>query len=676
MLRSVSSPSPLRATFAVAIVGAYFVIGALTVTGFLLSVHSIDLVFAVRFAESQALLERNRILSRVDREVALAVKLADDPIVRLWAVAENDPRLKPLAMEELESYRRSFTDHSYFIAPLPSRHYYIHDSKSDQVQVTTLNPDLAADAWYFQTLRDVGSFALNVDFDRVIQAAKVWINVILRDSTGRKIGICGTGIDITDFVKSILQPGDTATTTILLDRAGVIQVHPNTAYVLRNAGTKLGAKLTLYDLLSIPDQGDDVRRAIADLADGRRDVATMSLKVEGKGYQAALSAMPGIGWFNLVLVDVSHVLRPRDFLPLAATMLASLLLLLLVVALILSRAVLRPLSALAAASRRIAEGQWGIQIPAARSAEMGQLTNAFNAMSATVKSTTEGLEMRVQERTQELMRANNALQESQDLIMESLAYARRIQAGILPGPDVMAKSLPEHLVIYSPRDVVGGDLYLVRQFDGHIVAAAIDCMGHGVPGAFMSMTVHAVLSHVLDAVCNDDPARVIAELDRNLRDTLHRDTLHRDAAERRLDSGLDIALCVCSPARGTAVYAGAGLPLFVGDGREVVEVKGGSRRVGYRSQGTGAAWVNHTVTLGPRSTLYLVTDGFLDQSGGRQGFGFGRQRFVELIGRVASLPLGQQEAAFREALAEWQGARRQRDDITVVGFRMPRGVQG
>jgi len=659
---------PLRRTFAIAVVCAYLVIGAVTVVGFLLSVRSLDSVFAARFAQTQALLEKNRILSRIDREVALAMKLADDPIVRLWAVAEDDQRLRSLAMGQLESYRRSFTDHSYFIAPLATRHYFIHNSSSpnDQVQVTTLNPDLPSDRWYFDTLRTVESFALNVDYDRLIAAAKVWINVVIRDEAGRKIGVGGTGIDITDFMKSILQPADSRTITILVDRSGAIQAHPNASYVLRNAETKPGtAKLTIFDLLSTPREGDGVRRAIDDLSAGRGEVASMPLTVEGKGYLAALSSMPGIGWYNLVLVDVSRILRLEDFMPLAGTILASLLLLLIVVAAILSRSVLRPLSALAAASRKIAEGHYGIQIPPVRSDEMGQLTRAFNAMSSTVKSTTEGLELRVQERTRDLTHANQALQESQRLIMESLTYARRIQAGILPGPDVLTRILPERLVIYSPRDVVGGDFYLVRQFSGHFVAAVIDCMGHGVPGAFMSMTVHAVLSHVLDAVCNDDPARIITELDRNLRETLH-----REASDGRLDSGLDIALCVCTPAAGKAVFAGGGLPLFAWDGREVTEVKGDHRRVGYRSPGSGAAWVNHSILLGPATTLYLVTDGYLDQAGGERGFGFGRQRYMDLIGSHATLPLREQESAFRQALNAYRGAMQQRDDITMIGFRV------
>jgi sigma-B regulation protein RsbU (phosphoserine phosphatase) len=645
---------------------AYVAIGVVTVIGFLLSAQSLNLVFASRFARTQALLAKNKILSRIDREVALAQKLADDPIVRLWAVDEDNQRVKTLAMDQLESYRRSFADHSYFFAPLASLHYYIHNSSSrdDTVQVTTLSPTLPADRWYFDTLKSVESFALNVDYDRLIEATKVWINVILRNDGGQKIGIGGTGIDITDFLKTILEPAESNAITILVDRAGVIQAHPNAAYVLRNAEAKGGsAKLTAFDLIADRREADWLRGAISDLSEGRAEVLSTAMTVEGKRYLAALSSMPEIGWFNLVLVDASHVLRARDFLPLAAAIFVSLLLLLLVVAVILSRAVLRPLSALATASREITAGRYGVQIPAGRSDEMGQLTSAFNTMSATVRSTTEGLETRVQERTRALTSANTALRESQQLIMESLSYARRVQAGILPGPEELASILPERLVLYSPRDVVGGDLYLVRRFPGRVVAAVVDCMGHGVPGAFVSMTVHAVLTHVLDAVCSDDPARIIAELDRGIRETLH-----RDGSDKQLDSGLDIALCVVA-ADGSAVFSGAGLPLFLWDGRTVTEMKGDQRRAGYRSPGSGASWTNRAVPRDPALTLYLVTDGFLDQAGGEKGFGFGRRRFTEMIARHAALPLGEQEAAFRADLRSYQGDLPQRDDITILGFR-------
>lgn len=117
-----------------------------------------------------------------------------------------------------------------------------------------MSPDLPSDAWYFETLRTVESFALNVDYDRLIQAAKVWINVVLRDHEGRKIGVGGTGIDITDFMKSILQPADSRTITILIDRTGVIEAHSNDRRLLRRMGKILlisdGYQARLMDLNS------------------------------------------------------------------------------------------------------------------------------------------------------------------------------------------------------------------------------------------------------------------------------------------------------------------------------------------------------------------------------------------------------------------------------------------
>ncbi|HYW85768.1 MAG TPA: SpoIIE family protein phosphatase, partial [Spirochaetia bacterium] len=126
--------------------------------------------------------------------------------------------------------------------------------------------------------------------------------------------------------------------------------------------------------------------------------------------------------------------------------------------------------------------------------------------------------------------------------------------------------------------------------------------------------------------------------------------------------------------------AGAGLSLFVWNGREVAEVKGDVHRVGYRSPrggpgnpGSGSAWTNHTVAVERDTALYLATDGFLDQAGGDRGFGFGRQRFVDMIGSRAALTMAEQEREFRSALSAYRGAMSQRDDITVLGFRPGKG---
>src|SRR5208337_409587 len=155
----------------------------------------------------------------------------------------------------------------------------------DRVERTTLSSDLVSDRWYFDAMRSVEKFALNVDYDRLIRAAKVWINAVLRDARGVKIGLCGSGIDITDFLQSVLQPADSNALTILVDRAGVIAAHPNVEYVLRNANAKDNkVKLTIYALLANAAQGEALRSALRDLAAGSNEAASLPLTVEGKPY--------------------------------------------------------------------------------------------------------------------------------------------------------------------------------------------------------------------------------------------------------------------------------------------------------------------------------------------------------------------------------------------------------
>jgi phosphoserine phosphatase RsbU/P len=663
-------PSRLGGTFTLAIALAYLVIGSLTLAAFLLSARSLLSAFGTRFAVTEALLEKNQVLSRIDREVALSQKLVDDPVLARWEKAEDDPALRALALQVLESYRRIFAAHSYFIALDKSKHYYVVDANAavKELQVTTLSAANPADAWYFQTLRSVESFALNLEYDRTIKSIRVWINAVMRDASGAKIGIGGTGIDLTDFLQEVLRSGTKDALIMLVDSAGVIQAHPTLAYVERNATAQNAAeKLTVYDLLRTPGEAQKLRSALDVLRAGRSQVVSLPLDVEGRRYLAAAAFMPEIAWFNIVLVDTTGVVGFRDLLPFGATVVASLLLVLVAVAITLSRAVLRPLSALAAASREISSGRYGVSLPVSRKDEIGQLTRSFNEMSRKVHESTVGLEAKVAERTRELTEANGALESSQALIMESLAYARRLQGGILPAEQSLRSALAEHFVIYSPRDVVGGDFYVFHRSAGYFVAAVVDCMGHGVPGAFMTMSAHAVLSHVLDSIGSDDPSRILAALDGSLRETLH-----AEGEDGRLDAGLDIALCVCRP-DGSVTFAGAGLPLYYWDGKKVGELKGERRRVAYRSSRSAPVWTSQPLHLGPEGCLYLTTDGFLDQAGGGKGYGFGAARFVALIESSVSLPLDRQADAFRRCLAAWQDARPQRDDISVFAFKIDGG---
>ena len=261
---------------------------------------------------------------------------------------------------------------------------------------------------------------------------------------------------------------------------------------------------------------------------------------------------------------------------------------------------------------------------------------------------------------------NAKLEESQERIVESINYARVIQESILPRKVLIERLFSEWFALYSPRDIVGGDLYWLREISGVVLLAVIDCTGHGVPGAFMTMTVNSVLNHVVDTICYNDPARILAEMNRVLQKTLY---LRRDG-DSMVDAGLDIIVCCIDPGQQKLTYAGAGLSLFIFADNELREIKGGRSGIGYSGSDPDYRYANHVLSADAGAIFYATTDGFLDENGGSKGFGFGRERFIQMVKQHAQHPLEQQKEHFERTLTEWRGSSKQRDDITMVGFRL------
>lgn len=652
----------LKPKFILIFVAISLVVGLATLYAFHFSSNRIIKDFALRFATKEALLEKNKIISLIDREVVLAQKMADDPTLKRWAVREGEPELKREAFEELESYRRLYRDKSFFIALADSRRYYVYNRDHERVEMVPLSLASPSDKWFFDALRTLDGYALNLDYNTTLNQSKVWINVVMKGKQGEKIGICGGGITITDFLNEIVFSHEKGLSTMLVDQAGIIQAHEDRSIVEHNAAARSNNnKITIFSLLDSSAEREQLKQAISELKNSKREVAAFPVQVGGKGYLAAVSHLQGIGWFNVVLVDVSRVISMRAFLPIVVTMLLSLLLAAITLALLLNRMVLAPLTRLTAASREVAGGRYDIAIPVSGRDELGELSGSFNLMTATILDHTTNLETKVSERTDQLSRANRMLEESQNRIMESIRYARIIQSSILPDEELCRSCLGDNFVIYRPKELVGGDLYYLRRFPGHFLLAVIDCTGHGVPGAFMTMTVNAVLNHVVDMVCNDDPARILSELNRVLRQNLN---------FRDVDAGLDISLCLVDRSAGHLVFAGAGLSLYLASSGEVREIKGDHQRVGYKGSRLDFTYRNHDLAITGGDCCYLTSDGLLDLPGGDKGYGFGSERFRALLAGSAGDDMHSRAAVIAQTLTDYQGDFPPRDDMTLVGFRL------
>jgi serine phosphatase RsbU (regulator of sigma subunit)/HAMP domain-containing protein len=280
------------------------------------------------------------------------------------------------------------------------------------------------------------------------------------------------------------------------------------------------------------------------------------------------------------------------------------------------------------------------------------------------------LEMKVLERTEEVVRQKEEVERQSRRVVElynnvtdSIRYAKRLQESILPPEKRIQELLPESFVYYRPKDIVSGDFYWFDRANGKVVFAAVDCTGHGVPGAFMSVVGYNGLNQAVKERGWTRPSEVLRELNRIAFEALHKDrenTLVRD--------GMDMALCVWDPALNVLEYAGANCPLYVVRGGELLRFMPDKSAIG-SFELNGASFTDHRIKLQKGDMVYVFSDGYADQFGGPRGKKFLYRRFRELLIAVSPHGMERQRELLNEAFNEWRGAHEQVDDILVIGMR-------
>jgi serine phosphatase RsbU (regulator of sigma subunit) len=249
------------------------------------------------------------------------------------------------------------------------------------------------------------------------------------------------------------------------------------------------------------------------------------------------------------------------------------------------------------------------------------------------------------------------------LILQSLRYARRIQAAILPQLRELATVSADHFLIWEPRDIVGGDFFWFQPIrDGHAVVVG-DCTGHGVPGAFMTLVAWGMLDRMLQLAPSENPSEVLAGLHRGVQ-TL----LGQDQKTGETDDGLEAGVCFINPDRKKMTFAGARFSLWRANDKGVTEIKGDRKGVGYRRYPKETSFTDITLSYRAGDSFYMTTDGLIDQIGGPRGRSFGKNRFQKLLKKYQGHPMQIQAEAVRTELARYQGQQIRRDDLTILGF--------
>lgn len=254
-------------------------------------------------------------------------------------------------------------------------------------------------------------------------------------------------------------------------------------------------------------------------------------------------------------------------------------------------------------------------------------------------------------------------------ITESINYARKIQDAIRIDETDFTKHFPENFLIYLPRDIVSGDTTWFAQHRETYYVAVVDCTGHGVPAAFMTVLCNTLLADIFEDLPEIEPAQFLSEIHRRLSHVLHQ-------AQSHIRDGMDMVLCRLDRPKHKLLFAGAKIPLLYTDKQgKLHRLKGSSKSVGgYKLLKDGKEAHDYgqaELAFSEVETIYLATDGFQDQFGGTKDKKFLSRRFRELLAEVQGMPMKKQEEHIREAFFNWKGNYAQTDDVTVMGFCIP-----
>lgn len=288
----------------------------------------------------------------------------------------------------------------------------------------------------------------------------------------------------------------------------------------------------------------------------------------------------------------------------------------------------------------------------------------FKWRTASLKQQKRILEATVIERTVELNDSNEKLSHAFQEIKDSINYAKTIQQAILPLDEDIKNSLGDFFVLFKPRDVVSGDFYWFYSKDNKIYFAAIDCTGHGVPGAFMSMIGSSLLNEIVSKDEESDAARILNKLHEGVRKSLKQ---NREVFESK--DGMDMALTVIDLSVKTLQYAGAKRPLFYYNGQTFIETKADKQSIGGLEIEHDFNFTNHNFELKKGDTFYMFTDGYIDQFGGEKDKKFSTLRLKSTLQELQHLSLKEQGIKLENIINNWKINTEQTDDILVIGFR-------
>ncbi len=368
-------------------------------------IERINVQWGREFAHRQVLFDKYRTLAPLFREIELARKMAADPALIEMAVHEQDPVARRRGLAVLEDYRFRFREHSYFAAFSASGNYYFNDAANTYAgrqKRYTLSAGNKNDQWFFATLKQGRDYQVNVDPDVNIGVIKVWINVLLKHH-GKVVGVVGTGIDLSEFIKESVDIHQRGVNNFFVDKSLAIQLSTDPAMIDFASLTKeVDERIRIDRLFTRPADMAALQSTAVALLDTPGQIETLWVEYQGARRLLGVAWIPELGWYDLTLMDEQSLTVLRDFGWVPWVFVLLFLMAMVVFGVFLNRWVLIPVKRLHEAMSRIQEGDEKLEPPIVGKGEVESLAVAFRHMVEKVRNTNQELERKVQERTEAL----------------------------------------------------------------------------------------------------------------------------------------------------------------------------------------------------------------------------------------------------------------------------------
>ena len=282
------------------------------------------------------------------------------------------------------------------------------------------------------------------------------------------------------------------------------------------------------------------------------------------------------------------------------------------------------------------------------------------------------LEKKVERKTIQLQNEKNNLQLTKEILEEqnkditdSINYAKQIQMALIPSYRSFLNEFPKSFIFFKSKDIVSGDFVWYTETESSYIIAAIDCTGHGVPGAFISLIASTLLNEIVNNKNIILPSQILNELDKEIKKALNHDSKTRSAKD-----GMDISICSINKLKTRMTYSAADRPMYYVRQGKLETIKLNSISIGSSIKNPDFSYHDIEIELFENDTFYLFSDGYTHQFNEADNKRFSSKRLKELFIKIANMNSSDQYSELDSTLKSWMGNRKQTDDITIIGLNI------